>query len=706
MKHYQHLGTVARLRSAPPALRLSTAPIALFCASSLMSIALGCSSSDSQPPQSGPSNGPSAGGSGSGSGNGNGNGNGGNPAAAGSTAGPNPIVTPTLPAPGTGQPAPEATTDVDLPDAPPLGAISFVPNRSSVRLYLPGVAGAKDYRVFALEDGVVVSKNGSGERVEGATIHCAGWRQRNQCDDGAILPVKYNTEDLDMPKCEIEDLDRRPNVPTALMQTLEVNGIGPDTTLVVEAIDRQCPFPGLFGSRADSVEIGSSDIGGKMVDVVVNDEPYSIKRFPDSFPLRTEAQIRADYGSMILNGQGWNMPTLDASSPAFPESPYIRIGQPAPAEDPVVLARAIVKVSPSGTAELPEGFRETDYFDDFDDPTDQPKLLRDTDPTNELTGVPIKVYTTKKWVLYDSGNHLSDFFVDRGQMHMVQADPFQNTMSAQSMYPKRPVQLPSEPDSYLHVTYEAQRNETARRYENLALCGSDTAGQTYDGDTPRAAPLPRPGFMNGADTARTSVLGWNCLLLVPRGPGYWRQPAGDANSHADAMLAITVIGSHAPPKTGGDYDSVRISDSAQSFGPTQEDPSPKRWMRQIDSEGNKVGVWLDDQLNVWQRTRFDVFIRRDRVVIYVEGEQRICQELTGKPLTMAEGALGFWHVLYHSSAEFMEIRRGLPSDNPSTGQHHIIHNTPFADQRSWDNVGFRENVELPSKFDASLCYPD
>src|SRR3546814_5465483 len=47
-------------------------------------------------------------------------------------------------------------------------------------------------------------------------------------------------------------------------------------------------------------------------------------------------------------------------------------------------------------------------------------------------------------------------------------------------------------------------NESARRYEAFSLCGSDVPGQTYDGDRPRSAPVPRPGFMNEGDTARTS----------------------------------------------------------------------------------------------------------------------------------------------------------------------------------------------------------
>jgi hypothetical protein len=629
------------------------------------------------------------------------------PAATDSSApvGPVPGSTPTIISPDAAVPAPMGNTGLTLKAAPSLGDIKYLANRSSVRLYLPGVNGARDYRVFAVRDGVKVSYSGEREHVAGADITCAGLRQRNQCDDGEILPVKYNTDELDLPKCEVPGVDRRPHVPAQLMQTVEVNDLGPDTLLVVEAIDRLCPFPGLYGTHHLDVEVGAGDVGGPMVDAVVNGKSYSLKRWPKTFPVRTEAEIVAEYGSMIFNGQAWNKPTLDPASANFPESPYVRLAQPAPAEDPLVLARSVIKVSPLGTQKLPAGFREVDYFDDFSDSTDQPKFVRDTDYTRTVVGLPMKVYETKKWILYDIANEFSDFFVDRGQLHMVMGDPDQNSMSLQAFYPKRPVQLPSQADRYLHVTYEVQRNETDRRYENFSLCGSDKPNDTYTGDQPKAAPLPRPNFMNGG--SRSSSLGWNCLLIVGRGNGYYDVPGGDIKAHSDTSVRISVIGTN-PPATPGGYDSDpgSIQKYATAFGPTQDTPFPKLWERQIDKDHNPVGVWLDDQTHIWQRTRFDVFIRRDRLVIYVEGQQRICQEMPGSPITMAEGALGFWHVLYHSSAEFMESRSPIVTGNPRTAQHHIMHNTPFADMRTYDNVGFRENVSLPPDFDKSVCYPD
>lgn len=618
-------------------------------------------------------------------------------------AGDPPVTTPDIPVPDGGIEAPKATTDLPLASAPELGTVKYVPNRSSVVLYLPGVEGARDYRVFAVEDGVkVVLKDTGAEHIDGATLNCAGLRQRNQCDDGAILPIKYNEERLDLPVCQDPPSDRRPSVPARLMQTLEVDGIKPDTTLVVEAVDRMCPFPGLWGSFHHDEPLGASDIGSPMADVVVDGKPYTILRRAETYSLYTEAEIRARYGSMILNGQAPNLPTLDPSSPNYPESPYVRQAQPADPEDPKVLARAVIKVSPIGTDKPIDGFEASDYFDDFEDDSDQPVKLRDTDIVENIIGMHVNVFETKKWILYDVGNPWSDFFINRGQLNMAFGDPAQGSMSLQAVYPKRPVQLPTAPDTYLRVTYEVQRNETPRRYENLTLCGAQNVGETYDGETPREAPGPRPGFMGDTDTARTSALGWNCLYLVPRGAGYSVVEGGDVKSHADSSLKITVIKAH-PAPSAADYDKVRIPEYATGLGPTQDPAYPRQWLRQIDGAGKINGMWLDDELHVWQKTRFDVFIRRDRVVIYVKGQQRICQNLTSAPLTMAEGALGFWHVLYHTSAEHIELTRGLAADNPLTGQRHLIWNTPWADQRAYDNMGFKENVGLPDGFDATRC---
>jgi len=39
-----------------------------------------------------------------------------------------------------------------------------------------------------------------------------------------------------------------------------------------------------------------------------------------------------------------------------------------------------------------------------------------------------------------------------------------------------------------------------------------------------------------------------------------------------------------------------------------------------------------------------------------------------------------------------------------TGQHYYLHNTPFVDVRSFDNIGMRESVALPPSFKPGPCY--
>src|SRR5687768_6039804 len=56
---------------------------------------------------------------------------------------------------------------------------TVVPNIDSAILRMMPVEGARDYRAYAMVDGVRVSVDGDGrEQVDGATIYCAGQRQR------------------------------------------------------------------------------------------------------------------------------------------------------------------------------------------------------------------------------------------------------------------------------------------------------------------------------------------------------------------------------------------------------------------------------------------------------------------------------------------------------------------------------------------------
>jgi len=44
-------------------------------------------------------------------------------------------------------------------------------------------------------------------------------------------------------------------------------------------------------------------------------------------------------------------------------------------------------------------------------------------------------------------------------------------------------------------------------------------------------------------------------------------------------------------------------------------------------------------------------------------------------------------------------------EGPDRGAaYHYRYNSPFMDQRNWDNVGFEENVAAPGDFNAATCF--
>ena len=142
--------------------------------------------------------------------------------------------------------------------------------------------------------------------------------------------------------------------------------------------------------------------------------------------------------------------------------------------------------------------------------------------------------------------------------------------------------------------------------------------------------------------------------------------------------------------------------SSVDVSPQQlNDGYPRAWYRQ--QHGGQVterGI-LDDVLDRAPRSHIDLYVSRQRLVMYVNGEQRICNDFGPERLTMADVAVGFNDALYHSSAEHTELTASFAD---RSGQLDLLNNTIFAEMRSWDNVGFEENVPLPTSYDPSDCY--
>jgi hypothetical protein len=437
--------------------------------------------------------------------------------------------------------------------------------------------------------------------------------------------------------------------PLELLRQVEVAGLLGETRLVVEAVDATCPFTGVRGAV-------HADLDAQNPTLPLAD------RGP--FAVYTEAEIVQQYRSLIVNGH----------------APAAHPGSPAPPLSPKVLARTTLRVTPLGY-----GSHGLTFLDDFAAP-DQPAFVK---------AVPVfdrsqkgALYQNTNFSFYTYGADLAQFFIDRGRLHTVLADWEQEIFASNIAYPRKPVAL-SDTD-YLRVTYDVPSNATQRRYWWLVLCGADTLGATMDAGGKLLGNIIQTPFFYQDDGLNPSVEGWNCLQVFPRDGYGFPLPPTNTTPESDVRVMVNL------PDTA-------IRDSVVNVSPPMYDEAvgAPSWYRQRDGQGKLFAPMLDDQLFVGQSTRFELFVRRDRVVLFVNGEQRLCNDFPAVALTMAEGALGFGQVLYHSAAEREEFSAPYWV---RTGQRYYLTNTPFLDARTWDNVGYAEHAALPGTFDASSCY--
>jgi hypothetical protein len=511
--------------------------------------------------------------------------------------------------------------------APLMEGVKVLVNHDSAVLILPEVPGARDYRAFRIPQGAHISSTIFGaEDVLRTTVHCAGNRQHND--------VARETQ--------------------TLMRQVEVTNLRGPTQIVIEAIDRPCPFTGVQGNAHGTVP------------VVIDELPLNDQH---PFTVYTGDEIRASYGSLIVNGQG----------------PGNILGLPSPRVSPWVLARTAVIVTPTG--EQPP-LTDT-FFDSFDDDRDQPQVVKSL-PDSGGRSQQGQLLTNSKWAFYTWGADLSQFFIERGELHSVLADWGQDIFSSNVAIPRRTFALSDT--SYLHLHYDVASDTTARRYWWMFVCGAGQPGQTLDTNGLLKSQIVQTPFFYDTDGKNPSLAGWNCLQIFPLDGSPFELGPTNTRPESDLRIIVNVA-------NGGNADSVRQV-SPNQYGSAAI--AAKSWYRQQHGNGAPLGKpVLDDQMLISPRTRFDLYIRRDRAVVYVNGEQRVCNDFPNQKLTMAEGAVGFSQVIYHSAAEHLELREDF---DDRTGQFYYLYDTPFVDSRTWDNLGVGEGVDSPPGFDATACY--
>jgi hypothetical protein len=648
-------------------------------------------------------------------------------------------------------------TGINFTSAATLNGVTIVQNRDSVIIQVPAVANARDFRVLVQPTSVSANSDGT-ESVTGGTVFCAGLRQHQArthfvADNVSLYPYYFYTNGgNDSPTDEAPpnffgdgpptpwswfDLDTPPNL------AIEVTGVTANMAVTVEALDRLCPFPGAIGRVHEDITLSH----GPDVDHPGN--PWLDASAVTTFPIVTKSEVIAKYGSLIINGQGWaGGPNVQANPPVAP--PFAQMAPPNP---PMVLARAAITISPlAAPPAAPAGF-----FDDFSNSNDTFQAL--PQPTWTYPRYPSGgelVMQNSKWTFYANGftcctptapigvNGYADAYVDGGALHTTLGDWAQDVLSEVTMIPRKVAHINAT--NYLHVAYEVNSFATNRRYWVVTLCGSSVAGQTLDSTGALKEQIVHSTFFYEPTGESPSTAGWNCLQIFNRyGNSYafsqWenmhnlngaRPPVPPNNGlydlkdyiynsipsisdptkiaaytvHPESDVVVLVnkpIPAANLPEVGGVNEQVVQSGATSpvNVSPLQLD-GEQAWFYKVDANGNPVSPILDDQQLVSPRTKYDLYIRNNRIIVYVNGKSTLCNDFTTPTTTlnMAEAAVGFHQVFYHSSAEFEERFTG-----PDQGAaYHYRYNSPWLDQRNWDNIGFEENVAAPSDFNSQTCF--
>jgi hypothetical protein len=309
-------------------------------------------------------------------------------------------------------------------------------------------------------------------------------------------------------------------------------------------------------------------------------------------------------------------------------------------------------------------------------------------------------------------------FQRHGRLYTVFGDAGQDIGGAIgfSSLKTQPQQL--DATKYVHSMFRINSEATQRRYWTWTLCGGATREELQDpvthqykvrpifyetsevgdapgglyGDNP-SIPHPQLGSVSVAQAQNSKAK--ECLSLIVDGlPEY---PRNDGN-----MRASTVLRAQIHP---AGYAKGIIPLGNKDSEPGSATPG---FRYKLNANRQYVGPMLEpfDQLN--PLVHFDVFVRPDRMVVFINGRQGFCVDMSDRPLTMKYGMLTYGDLLYHSALEWEGISapqtNGLPISASQLYQVQL--NSPIASARVWDVISEAEKIDIPSQmvFDASTCF--
>jgi hypothetical protein len=588
-----------------------------------------------------------------------------------------------------------------LPSMPDVRATIL---RDGVLLSFANVAQAADYRAYLVRPGVTFT----GAQPRGAVVACAGFRQHTY---PSPLVEAHHTREL--------------------LQVVELPGLqsAGAVTVVIEALTSPCPYVGLPAHTDAQVTMGSTN--GVNNPHLADPLTYAYVGVPRTVFRSFETQT-AQYGNVLLNGQGATI-DFDARQTVATLGATVPPNDPTFPSDPTVLARSAVSVvmpdlttlaaSDVGPHALVEDFTDDhvvaasaigqnpDYatYNGFAlDPLFQlgnwqfwGRFMEGAD----LPGVAIPTLAQRYGALqvFTKLGRLFTGFGDSGQ------DVGGTLAFASQVAPV--VQLDQE--TYVHSTFRVNTTATHRRYWWWALCGGATATELYDSTTKtyKLRPLVfettfEPGGNNPSVPEGHTLLSSNlsddavglakeCLSFTEEGrpeDGF----ATDGHAQTSESLRAQL---HPANKSHG----MIALGNARSEKSVLNGIGADGFRYRVDAAGNRVAAALAPHDQIAPLTRFDLYVRKDRLVVFVDQVQTFCVDLHARPLTMDYAMIVYGDLVYHSSVEWQELSNSADSRAPQMYQQLL--NQPIATSRAWDFIGHSDGAALPATFDATLCRP-
>jgi hypothetical protein len=609
-----------------------------------------------------------------------------------------------------------------MPSALATDNLPYIPNLKvlargdAIILYFPSVAGAADYRAYAVTSDVSYVSASNGKQPRGAVIACAGFRQHSY---QSAVNGGYHTREL--------------------LQAIELPGfINPgDYTIVVEATTSPCPFVGM-PAHTDA-QITMANDGTTNVFHKADPANYKYSGIPMAV-FKSFETMKQQYGNEIINGQGsaiaWPtrataakigaaVPANDATFPSDPKAvarsaiavrmpffdesvnaPIFDVGVHSIFEDFAIDAM----VAPTAIGKNPDyaGFNGFTMNPLFSLGNEWQFWGRFMQPADAIPGTANGTLWTTQALLG------TQVFTRHGRLYTTFGDTNQDVGGSLSFSSTRVPVVTMDNQKYIHSMFRLNSEATHRRYWYWTMCGGATGAELFDTATGQYKIRPllfetsfgpggnNPSIPDGHTLASTSTandavgIAKECLSITeearPEAP--FRT---DGSAQTSAVIRAQI---HPANKSHG----IIALGNTSSDSPVVSGTSSLGFRFKVDAKGNRVGPMIEPFDQLQPLVHYDVFVRRDRLVVFINGRQGFCVDLSDIPLTMNYAMIGYGDLLYHSAIEWQELSDSAANKDPQLYQYQL--NTPIATSRIWDVVAHADMIDVPAQFatfDPTLC---